>query len=302
MKTASDIPQIHGSPQNPVFNWVHKAWLFVKVKPLGALGAVILLLMIAAAVFADQIAARDPLLQDIPNRLRSPGSEFLFGTDRFGRDMFSRVIYGTRVSLYVGLISVAVSTAAGGLIGIASGYLGGKPDLLMQRVVDALMAFPTLVMALIIVAAFGSSISNVIIAIVVALTPRMVRISRAQALSVREELYIVASQSIGVKPFRVMIRHILPNSLAPIIVLATGYLAEAVIAEAALSFLGLGVPPPDPSWGRMLQEGAREYLERAPWLTVFPGIALSLAVFGFTLFGDALRDVLDPRLSTFSGK
>ena len=302
MKTASDIPQIHGSPQNPVFNWAHKAWLFVKAKPLGALGAVILLLMIASAVFADQIAARDPLLQDIPNRLRSPGSEFLFGTDRFGRDMFSRVIYGTRVSLYVGLISVGVSTAAGGLIGIASGYLGGKPDLLMQRVVDALMAFPTLVMALIIVAAFGSSISNVIIAIVVALTPRMVRISRAQALSVREELYITASQSIGVKPFRVMIRHILPNSLAPIIVLATGYLAEAVIAEAALSFLGLGVPPPDPSWGRMLQEGAREYLERAPWLTIFPGIALSLAVFGFTLFGDALRDVLDPRLSTFSGK
>ena len=302
MKTASDIPQIHGSPQRPVLNWVHKAWLFVKAKPLGALGAVILLLMIASAVFADQIAARDPLLQDIPNRLRSPGSEFLFGTDRFGRDMFSRVIYGTRVSLYVGLISVGVSTAAGGLIGIASGYLGGKPDLLMQRVVDALMAFPTLVMALIIVAAFGSSISNVIIAIVVALTPRMVRISRAQALSVREELYITASQSIGVKPFRVMIRHILPNSLAPIIVLATGYLAEAVIAEAALSFLGLGVPPPDPSWGRMLQEGAREYLERAPWLTIFPGIALSLAVFGFTLFGDALRDVLDPRLSTFSGK
>ena len=229
------------------------------------------MLMIATALFADQIAARDPLLQDIPNRLRSPGSEFLFGTDRFGRDMFSRVIYGTRVSLYVGLVSVAFSTAAGGLIGIASGYLGGKPDLLMQRVVDALMAFPTLVMALIIVAAFGSSISNVIIAIVVALTPRMVRISRAQALSVREELYIVASQSIGVKPFRIMIRHILPNSLAPIIVLATGYLAEAVIAEAALSFLGLGVPPPDPSWGRMLQEGAREYLETAPWR------ALSLA-------------------------
>ena len=302
MKTASDIPQIHGPSPNPVFNWAHKAWLFVKAKPLGALGAVILLLMIASAVFADQIAARDPLIQDIPNRLRSPGSEFLFGTDRFGRDMFSRVIYGTRVSLYVGLVSVAFSTAAGGLIGIASGYLGGKPDLLMQRVVDALMAFPTLVMALIIVAAFGSSISNVIIAIVVALTPRMVRISRAQALSVREELYIVASQSIGVKPFRVMIRHILPNSLAPIIVLATGYLAEAVIAEAALSFLGLGVPPPDPSWGRMLQEGAREYLEIAPWLTIFPGIALSLAVFGFTLFGDALRDVLDPRLSTFSGK
>ena len=302
MKTASDIPRLHGHPQNPVFNWAHKAWLFVKAKPLGAMGAVILLLMIASAVFADQIAARDPLLQDIPNRLKSPGSEFLFGTDRFGRDMFSRVIYGTRVSLYVGLVSVAFSTAAGGLIGIASGYLGGKPDLLMQRVVDALMAFPTLVMALIIVAAFGSSISNVIIAIVVALTPRMVRISRAQALSVREELYIVASQSIGVKPFRVMIRHILPNSLAPIIVLATGYLAEAVIAEAALSFLGLGVPPPDPSWGRMLQEGAREYLEIAPWLTIFPGIALSLAVFGFTLFGDALRDVLDPRLSTFSGK
>ena len=260
------------------------------------------MLMIVSALFADQIAARDPLMQDIPNRLKSPGSEFLFGTDRFGRDMFSRVIYGTRVSLYVGLISVAFSTAVGGLIGIASGYLGGKPDLLMQRVVDALMAFPTLVMALIIVAAFGSSIPNVIIAIVVALTPRMVRISRAQALSVREELYIVASQSIGLKPLRVMIRHILPNSLAPIIVLATGYLAEAVVAEAALSFLGLGVPPPDPSWGRMLQEGAREYLEIAPWLTIFPGIALSLAVFGFTLFGDALRDVLDPRLSTFSGR
>jgi peptide/nickel transport system permease protein len=275
---------------------------FVKAKPVGAAGLLTLLIITMMAVFADHAPIYDPLAQDIPQRLTSPNGEFFFGTDRFGRDMFSRVIYGARMSLLVGISSVALSTLAGILIGIPSGYFGGRFDLIVQRFIDSLMAFPTLVLALMIVAAFGTSVSNVILALFVALTPRMTRIARGEALSIRHEPYVLASHSVGSVPYRVMFKHILPNSLAPIIVMATGYIAEAIVAEASLSFLGLGVPPPDPSWGRMLQEGATEYLQTAPWLTLFPGIALSLVIFSVTIFGDALRDVLDPKLSSLISK
>ena len=275
---------------------------FVKAKPAGAAGLLTLAIITIMAIFADHVSTHSPLTQNIPQRLTSPNGEFLFGTDRFGRDMFSRVIYGARMSLAVGISSVALSTLAGILIGIPSGYFGGKFDLIVQRFVDTLMAFPTLVLALMIVAALGTSANNVILALFIALTPRMTRIARGEALSIRHEPYVLASQSVGSVPYRVMFNHILPNSMAPIIVMSTGYLAEAIVAEASLSFLGLGVPPPDPSWGRMLQEGATEYLQTAPWLTLFPGIALSLVIFGVTIFGDSLRDVLDPRLSSLISK
>ena len=284
------------TPPSPLVRLPRGLWRFVRARPLGALGGAILLALILIALFADLVATHDPIAQDIPNRLRAPGRDFLFGTDTFGRDIFSRVVHGARTSLYVGLVTVAVATIVGTALGILSAYVGGIFDLTVQRLVDALMAFPALVLALVMVAAFGASLNNVIIAVTVVLTPQMTRLARAQALTVKEEEYITAAVSVGTGPLRTMLRHILPNSLTPVMVLSTGYLGEAIVTEAALSFLGLGVPPPDPSWGRMLQEGAFLYLETAPWLTIFPGLALSLVVFSFSLFGDALRDTLDPRL------
>ncbi len=264
---------------------------------MGALGGAVLALMVLMAVFADAVAPHDPVVQDIPNRLTPPGADFYMGTDTFGRDVFSRIIHGARVSLFVGLVSAALGTSIGTFIGIVSAYVGGRVDLVAQRLVDAMMAFPTLVLALVIVAAFGASLTNVVMAVVIALMPQAVRLSRSNALSIKQETYVLAAQAMGASSLRTMLRHILPNSLAPVLVLATEYLAEAVLAEASLSFLGLGVPPPQPSWGRMLQEGAHQFLEVAPWLTIFPGLALTLAIFSFALFGDALRDALDPRLS-----
>jgi peptide/nickel transport system permease protein len=250
------------------------------------------------AAFAEQIATHDPLAQDIPNALLPPGADgHWFGADRFGRDVFSRVVYGARVSLYVGLVSVLVGTSIGVLLGVVSGYWGGRFDLLLQRFVDTLLAFPSLVLALILVAAVGPSVEGVIAAVVLAFTPQIVRLARSQALAVVGESYVMAAQAMGAGPVRIVLRHILPNSIAPVLVHATGFLEGAVVAEASLSFLGLGIPPPYPSWGRMLQEGAGAgYLEAAPWLVIFPGVALSLTVFAVAVLGDALRDVLDPRL------
>jgi peptide/nickel transport system permease protein len=260
------------------------------------MAALALLTMALVAIFAAQVATHDPLLQDIPNRLRKPSSDFLFGTDGFGRDTFSRVVHGARVSAYVGGLSVVLATIVGVFTGIASAYLGGKVDMAVQRVVDTLIAFPSLVLALVMVAVLGPSVNNIVAAISVALAPQIARMARSQAFSIKQESYVSAAVSIGARPLRVMLRHILPNSLAPIVVQASGYLEQAVVAEAALSFLGLGIPPPFPSWGRMLQEGAQGYMEAAPWLMLFPGLALALAVFSFAVIGDALRDLLDPRM------
>ena len=276
--------------------WRWHLWNFARKKPLGAIGGAILLVVVMAAIFAPFIGTIDPNVQEVSDRLIGPGFQFWFGSDDFGRDMYSRIVYGARVSLYVGLVAVIIGTTLGVVIGIASPYFGGWVDLVVQRVIDAMEGFPGLVLAMALVTAMGASLNNVVLAIAVALTPRMTRLTRSMALSVKEEDYILASQAIGATSLRIMMHHVLPNSLAPVIVLATGYLGTAIIVEAGLSFLGLGVPPPHPAWGRMLQSAARKYQEEALWLTMFPGAALAVTVFGFNLFGDALRDVLDPRL------
>ena len=276
--------------------WVYGVGRFSRRYPLGAVGAGMLLTLIFVAVFAPQVAPYNPLIQDVPNQYLPPTSQFWFGTDAFGRDTFSRIIFGARTSMYVGFVAVAFGSVIGTLLGVASGYLGGRFDLGVQRLVDALMGFPSLVLALVLVVALGGSLNNVTLAIAVVFTPRAIRLVRSSALSIKEEVYVLASQAIGASNLRVMFRHVLPNSLAPIFVLATGYLGTAVVTEASLSFLGLGVPPPHVSWGGMLNVGAHGHLEFAPWLAIFPGIAITVLVFGFAFFGDALRDALDPRL------
>lgn len=275
--------------------WVSLA-RFARRYPLGAAGGACLLFLAFVALFAQQLSPYGPLAQDIPSRLMPPSSVFWFGTDNLGRDVFSRVVFGARTSLYVGFVSVALGSIAGTLLGVTSGYLRGPFDLVVQRLVDTLMGFPALVLALTLVVALGASLNNVCIAIAMTIAPRMTRVARSSTLSIREELYVTGALAIGCSASRIILRHITPNALAPIFILATGGLGSAIIAEASLSFLGLGVPPPTPSWGGMIQLGARGYLESSPWLAIYPGVVLSTVVFSFSLLGDALRDAFDPRL------
>lgn len=268
---------------------------FCRQKPLGAVGGFALVVTILVAILAPVIAPYDQSF-DVPNRLQAPSLSHFMGTDDFGRDVFTRVLFGSRLSLYVGFLSVALGSLAGTLVGSVSGFLGGKWDTVIQRFVDALLGFPSLVLAIVVVAGLGVSMNNVMIAIMIVFVPQIARVARSAVLSVREEDYVLAAFSLGATRTRTLFRHILPNSLAPIMILATGYLGTAVITEASLSFLGLGVPPPQASWGQMLQSGARLYFERAPWLAIFPGLAIAAVVFAFNVFGDALRDYVDPRL------
>lgn len=270
--------------------------LFCKTKPLGAGGGFIILLMVLVAILAPFISPYDPYALHGDDSLAPPSSRYLLGADDLGRDLLSRIIWGARVSLQVGLIAVGVGSILGSFWGILSGYAGGKTDLAVQRVMDTLMAFPSIVLALTMVAILGNNITNVMLAIGIVMTPGVNRVVRGATLSVKENQYIEAARTIGCGHLRIIWLHILPNVTAPIIVLATVGLGSAIISEATLSFLGLGTPPPTPSWGGMLTYQARQYMERAPWIAVFPGIAISLAVYGFNLLGDALRDVWDPRL------
>ena len=237
----------------------------------------------------------DPLTVDFAHRLASPSSAALDGNGSFGRDVWSRIVHGARISLAVGIGSTALGSSIGVLIGLASGYLSGWVDLVFQRVTDMLQALPLLVLALVMTAALGPSLPNVILAIAIPLIPTVARVIRANTLALRELPFVEAAKSIGMSDMRIAFRHVLPNTLAPLIVLATAQLGSTILTEASLSFLGLGIPEPYPSWGRMLSESAAEYVRTAPWLVIFPGIAISLAVFGTNLFGDALRDILDPR-------
>jgi peptide/nickel transport system permease protein len=262
---------------------------------LGTVGLTIMLMFVWTAIFAGLICRFDPLTVDSAHRLAPPSLLHWMGTDSFGRDVWSRIVHGARISLAVGIGSTALGSSIGVTIGLASGYLSGWVDLLFQRVTDILQALPLLVLALVMTAALGPSLPNVILAIAIPLIPTVARVVRANTLALRELPFVEAAKSIGMSETRIALRHVLPNTMAPLIVLATAQLGSTILTEASLSFLGLGIPEPYPSWGRMLSESAAEYVRVAPWLVIFPGLAISLAVFGTNLFGDALRDILDPR-------
>lgn len=259
------------------------------------LGILLIGTMALCAVLAPLISPHDPVEQNFDSTLQSPSLRFLLGTDMFGRDQLSRIIFGARISFMVGLISVGIALLAGGLLGLLAAYARGWLDNLIMRVMDVLLAFPFLLLTIAIMASFGTNLVNAMIAIGIVYTPSFARITRAATLGVMEQGFIEASQALGSSPMRLMLRHVLPNITGPLIVQTTLSLAFAILAEAALSFLGLGTQPPTPSWGLMLNEG-RSFFNTAPWLAIFPGVAITLAVLGFNLLGDGLRDALDPRL------
>ena len=262
---------------------------------LGTIGLIIMVMFVSVAALADVICRFSPLAVDSAHALTAPNTLHWMGTDSFGRDVWSRIVHGARISLAVGIGSTALGSTIGVMIGLASGYLSGWVDLAFQRVTDILQALPLLVLALVMTAALGPTLPNVILAIAIPLIPTVARVIRANTLALRELPFVEAAKSIGMSETRIALRHVLPNTLAPLIVLATAQLGSAILTEASLSFLGLGIPEPYPSWGRMLSESAAEYVRTAPWLVIFPGLAISLAVFGTNLLGDALRDILDPR-------
>lgn len=274
----------------------HHLLHFIRHKPLGAIGGLIILVFCIVAAFAPFIAPFDPVKIDSGRLLLAPNAINYLGTDEFGRDIFSRLIWGARISLMVGLLAVLLGTTTGSLLGLISGYFGGKFDAVIQRIMDTLMAFPMLVLALAMVAALGSSIQNVIFALAVVIMPNAARVIRSTALSVRQKPFIEAAHNLGLSQWRILFRHVLPNCLAPYIILATAGLGSAILSEASLSFLGLGTPPPEPSWGAMLSGKTQRYMTEAPWLAIFPGLAITFVVFGFNFLGDALRDILDPKL------
>jgi peptide/nickel transport system permease protein len=269
---------------------------FVRTKPLGAAGAAIILGMMAVAASAGMLAPYDAYHADYGLQFARPSPEHWFGTDEFGRDLMSRIMYGARIALFVGFTASFAGCTIGGLLGVISAYLGGKVDLLLERLMDILLAFPQLILALAIASILGPAVQNVVIAISIPIIPRAARVVRATALSVKENVYVEAVGALGAPRWRIVLRHIVPNVVAPYIILLTAQLGGAILAEAALSFLGLGAAEPTPSWGLMLSGSALSYAEKAPWIPVFPGIAISLGVFGFNLFGDSLRDTLDPKL------
>lgn len=257
-------------------------------------GAVIVLLFLFIALAAPIISPFDPADQDLTNRYSPPNSENLFGTDNFGRDLLSRIIWGARISLVVGVVTVFIALLVGGFLGITAGYLGGTVDRLFNFIVEMLMTFPTLLLALILIAMLGPGLFKLMIAIGIGSVPMFARVLRAETLSVRERDYVVASQAFGAKEIFIVFNHILPNILSSMIVLSTTRVATAILSEAALSFLGLGIQPPTPSWGSLVADG-RAYLQRAPWIALIPGVVIMITVLGFNLFGDGLRDVVDVR-------
>lgn len=294
MTTFESLPTAIEAPVRPAR--LRKMLGFVRRNPMGAIGIVIIVIFVLIAAFAPLLAPHDPYVMDSTIILAPPSFAHWMGTDEFGRDVMSRVIWGSRISLYVGLIAVGLGTTIGAIIGMVSAYFGGKLDYAVQRVMDMLMAFPMLVLALAMVAALGSSIQNVILALAVVIAPNASRVIRSSVLSIKEKPFIEAAQNLGYSSFRILFVHILPNCLAPYIILATAGLGGAILSEASLSFLGLGTVPPEPSWGAMLSGKTQRYMTEAPWLAIFPGLAITFVVFGFNFLGDALRDILDPRM------
>jgi peptide/nickel transport system permease protein len=265
-------------------------------KPLGAISAVIIVVMVFAGIFAGVVSPFDPLEPHVRDRLSGPSTTYYMGTDQLGRDVFSRVVHGARTSLLIAIPAVALGVGIGSLIGIMSGFLGGWFDLIVQRFLDASQAIPSLILALAVIAVLGAGTDKVIYVIAFIAVPWNGRVVRGAVLAIKENQYIDAARAVGASSSRIMFRHILPNVVAPILVLVSVLLGAAIIIEASLSFLGLGVPPPNPSWGGMLSREGRAYMEQVPTLALFPGLAISLVVLAFNMLGDTLRDIWDPRL------
>lgn len=271
-------------------------WETLKKKPLGAVSAMLIGVIVITAIFAGHLAPYDPLAATPEIRLAAPSWDHPFGTDDIGRDVLSRIIYGARISLWVGLLAVGIGTFAGMIIGLLCGYCEGRLDLFLQRVMDAVQAIPGLILALAIVSVLKPNTTNAMLAIAMVIIPGNSRIVRGAVLSAKQNRYVEAAQAIGCRHPRIIVTHILPNVTAPILVIASIWLGNAILIEASLSFLGVGTQPPDPSWGLMLSSTGRAFMERAPWLAIFPTLAISLAVLAFNLFGDTLRDAWDPKL------
>ncbi len=268
----------------------------IRRQPLGATGAVTIIFLIFCAVFADLISFYDAEEANFDHMFIAPGSDYILGTDQFGRDIWSRLAYGARTALFVGVTAGFLGATIGLIVGVASAYYGGWFDLCVQRVIDVMLAFPLVILALAIVAMLGTGLQNVILAIVIVKISLCARVVRSNALAIREIPYVDAARAMAFSDARIILRHMVPNVMAPYLIILTFYIGDAILLEASLSYLGLGLQEPTPSWGLMLQGGAEEFAESAPWLAIWPGVAISLAVFGFNIFGDALRDLLDPKL------
>ena len=279
-----------------LYRWIEASLHFTRRRPLGTIGAAIIGIMIATAVLAGILSPYDPLATDYGKMLQAPSSFHWFGTDSFGRDLLARIIYGSRTALWIGFISSFLGASIGALIGVTSAYFSGKVDLLIQRFMDLLLSFPLIILALVVVSLLGSGMTNVILAITVPMVPRCALVVRSSALALREMPFVEAARALGFGPLHIILRHLLPNVMAPYLIMLTAFLGQAILLEASLSFLGLGVAEPTAAWGLMLRGAAVEFAERAPWMALFPGLAISMAVFAFNVFGDSLRDALDPKL------
>ena len=289
------LGELDGAPARP---WVDAARDFVRRRPLGAVGAAVVLLMLVVALLANLLTPYNPVAVDFAAMLAPPSASHWLGTDAFGRDVLARLIYGSRTALFVGFGAAFFGATVGVVLGVGSAYFGGRVDLYLQRVMDVFLSFPLIILALAIVAILGNNLPNLITAITIPMIPRCALVIRASALSIREMPYIDAARAAGFGHGRIILRHMLPNVMAPYLILLTAFLGQAILLEASLSFLGLGVQEPTAAWGLMLRGAAVEFAEAAPWMAIFPGLAISLAVFAFNLFGDSLRDALDPRLRT----
>jgi peptide/nickel transport system permease protein len=278
--------------------WWAAVRAFARRRTLGAVGAVVVLIMIVVAIFAGPLAPYDPLAVDFGAMLTKPSTAHWLGTDAFGRDVLSRLIYGSRTALLVGFGAALLGATVGAVLGVGSAYFGGRVDLYLQRLMDIFLSFPLIILALALVAILGNSIPNLIMAITVPMIPRAALVIRSSALTIREMPYVDAARAAGFGHARIILRHMLPNVVAPYLIMLTAFLSQAILAEASLSFLGLGVQEPTAAWGLMLRGAAVDFAEAAPWMGLFPGLSISLAVFAFNLFGDSLRDALDPKLRT----
>jgi peptide/nickel transport system permease protein len=287
----ADVPALE-----PQARWLDGVREFVRHRPLGTFGGAVICLLVGVAVFAPLLVTHNPLANDYGAMLTPPGAQHWLGTDAHGRDVYSRLVYGSRTALLVGFGSSVLGATLGAVIGVASAYFGGRLDLLLQRFMDIFLSLPLIILALSVVVILGTGAQNVILAITIPMIPRCALVVRSSALSIREMPYVDAARAAGFSHMRIIFRHMLPNVMAPYLIMLTAFVGQAILLEASLSFLGLGVQEPTAAWGLMLRGAAVEFAETAPWMAIFPGLAISLAVFAFNLFGDSLRDALDPRL------